>query len=616
MSTTASASCPSRSQSTSKHVARCPDFSKAIHEAREKSTKRRNRPQSWIVRKLAIGLVVGFVGYGYYVYVVTFCIPMIQRHRNALANRRIGIAFLVTFNILFLMFVWAYVKVVLTSPGYAREHTHKTPPPVSQAQSRNPEIEQPFQIGNNDSVTEFHSHLHDSNTEKPHHHHYSNSTAETALNDGNDANLNDPGSPEMAEADPYSRLHPDLRQQHAQEHETFSSSPVPIFAPASSVFAPVVLDIDDNDDVSHPQINPTHAQPHPPSSSHATVTNSGAGAGADTAGQPAPAPQTGNEPRNMSIENGLPPPVYARRPPTHPVLSPEFRYCPRDGFIKPMRSHHCSACGTCVLKYDHHCPWIGQCVGAHNQKFFINFLQWASLFTLFIFTTVLAMYARLAAGILGTPRPPVNPQHFIILGLSFLFSLFPVLLFMNQFYLVVYNMTTVEHLHIHQMREREKSMLDELFGSGLCCSSSNPNSAPTSTTSAPNPIHLFSSISGPSHTRATRTSRPRSRSQLGPGSGPDNADFKRPRRPWQAILLRTEIRKQWDQEWGNLTTEGNIWWLGSKRANWEAVMGKSKWGWFLPIGQSLGDGLDYPRNPRFDPDGRWRRRFEWPDGLQ
>lgn len=49
-------------------------------------------------------------------------------------------------------------------------------------------------------------------------------------------------------------------------------------------------------------------------------------------------------PRNL--EDGLPPPIYSRRPPTHPVLSPEFRYCPRDGIVKPMRSHHCRACGT------------------------------------------------------------------------------------------------------------------------------------------------------------------------------------------------------------------------------------------------------------------------------
>lgn len=39
-------------------------------------------------------------------------------------------------------------------------------------------------------------------------------------------------------------------------------------------------------------------------------------------------------------------------------------------------------------------------------------------------------------------------------------------------------------------------------------------------------------------------------------------------------------KKQWDAEWGRIGKEGNIWWLGSKRRNWEAVMGKSVWWWF------------------------------------
>ena len=36
----------------------------------------------------------------------------------------------------------------------------------------------------------------------------------------------------------------------------------------------------------------------------------------------------------------------------------------------------------------------------------------------------------------------------------------------------------------------------------------------------------------------------------------------------------------------------------------------------VPIGRSLSDGLAYPVNPRFHPDGRWRRREEWPEELR
>ena len=39
----------------------------------------------------------------------------------------------------------------------------------------------------------------------------------------------------------------------------------------------------------------------------------------------------------------------ARRPPVTPVLLPEYRYCFKDGFVKPPRAHHCRACGTVGL---------------------------------------------------------------------------------------------------------------------------------------------------------------------------------------------------------------------------------------------------------------------------
>lgn len=39
-------------------------------------------------------------------------------------------------------------------------------------------------------------------------------------------------------------------------------------------------------------------------------------------------------------------------------------------------------------------------------------------------------------------------------------------------------------------------------------------------------------------------------------------------------------KRNWDAEWGRPGLEGNIWWLGGRRQNWEAVMGKNIWWWF------------------------------------
>lgn len=45
---------------------------------------------------------------------------------------------------------------------------------------------------------------------------------------------------------------------------------------------------------------------------------------------------------------------------------------------KPERTHHCSICKTCIVKYDHHCPWLNQCVGLYNERYFMMFLFWLS----------------------------------------------------------------------------------------------------------------------------------------------------------------------------------------------------------------------------------------------
>ena len=57
----------------------------------------------------------------------------------------------------------------------------------------------------------------------------------------------------------------------------------------------------------------------------------------------------GSTSRSQNTAGDLPPPLFSRRPPTTPVLLPQYRYCYKDGFIKPFRAHHCRACGTVRL---------------------------------------------------------------------------------------------------------------------------------------------------------------------------------------------------------------------------------------------------------------------------
>ncbi|EKM52384.1 uncharacterized protein PHACADRAFT_260719 [Phanerochaete carnosa HHB-10118-sp] len=232
-----------------------------------------------------------------------------------------------------------------------------------------------------------------------------------------------------------------------------------------------------------------------------------------------------------------------RRPPMTPVLHPDHRYCFKDGFIKPPRAHHCRACGTCVLKYDHHCPWIGQCVGARNHKFFVNFLQWAAIFCMWTFAT-------LVPGAVQEGRDSdLDAQYIVIIALSALFIFFTVALLVTHVRLILLNMITVESLSKERMTEREKAVLARQFS-------------------------------------------------------------------WYQFGAKRKLKKQWDREWGEPYTDGNLWWLGSYRENWESVMGHSKWEWFLPIGRSDTDGLNWLPNPRFDSEGRPRPRSQWPAALR
>ncbi|KIJ18105.1 hypothetical protein PAXINDRAFT_161618 [Paxillus involutus ATCC 200175] len=247
-------------------------------------------------------------------------------------------------------------------------------------------------------------------------------------------------------------------------------------------------------------------------------------------------------------ESRMDPPssMISRCPSTTPVLLPEYRYCSKCKIVKPPRAHHCRACGTCILKYDHHCPWIGHCVGAFNHKFFVNFLQWGTVFCLWTFVTLLCLNVIPPS---RSSAPKLDPQQIVVIALSGFFGIFAILMLITQLHLILMNQTTVESLGLSTMRDREQEILSHKYR-------------------------------------------------------------------WYEIGAKRRARQQWDSEWGEIGKEGNLWWLGSRRANWEAVMGKNVWWWLLPVGHRLDDGLSYPTNPRFDSVGRWRRKKEWPSDLR
>ena len=63
-------------------------------------------------------------------------------------------------------------------------------------------------------------------------------------------------------------------------------------------------------------------------------------------------------------------------------------FCKNCSMNRPERSHHCKVCKMCVMKMDHHCPWIANCVGFYNQKYFYLFIFYATLGNIIIATSL------------------------------------------------------------------------------------------------------------------------------------------------------------------------------------------------------------------------------------
>jgi hypothetical protein len=70
-------------------------------------------------------------------------------------------------------------------------------------------------------------------------------------------------------------------------------------------------------------------------------------------------------------------------------------FCKKCKNERPPRAHHCRVCQKCTLKMDHHCPWIANCVGFNNQKFYYQFLFYATLGDLIGFLIIISRFSNL-----------------------------------------------------------------------------------------------------------------------------------------------------------------------------------------------------------------------------
>jgi len=153
--------------------------------------------------------------------------------------------------------------------------------------------------------------------------------------------------------------------------------------------------------------------------------------------------------------------------------------CRKCGIIRPLRSHHCSVCETCIDKLDHHCYFLNNCVGRKNYKFFLSYLFLSMINSLYMLTLGIYQFYLFKEKEKEKIQNNMNGiEIYIGFLLNFplkivflLFITFPTFigtfyLLMYHFFLIYKNQTTIERkypkLYIEDIRKKNKTFSEKL----------------------------------------------------------------------------------------------------------------------------------------------------------
>ncbi|XP_060614284.2 palmitoyltransferase ZDHHC3-like isoform X1 [Anolis sagrei] len=190
--------------------------------------------------------------------------------------------------------------------------------------------------------------------------------------------------------------------------------------------------------------------------------------------------------------------------------SQDWTVCNRCETYRPPRAHHCRICHRCVRRMDHHCPWINNCVGELNQKYFIQFLFYTGLASLYAMGLVLTTWlwptdkgstgkTEGAEGGVSGNRSQIA-HRIILLVESILFGLFVTVIFYDQLVSIITDETPIEqlrnrllkkaHQEVSHTRKPKIALLREVFGRGFVICWFFPCSCNSSSASRPSYSYL------------------------------------------------------------------------------------------------------------------------------
>jgi len=120
----------------------------------------------------------------------------------------------------------------------------------------------------------------------------------------------------------------------------------------------------------------------------------------------------------------------------------------KPAMYKPDRAHYCRVMQRCVLKMDHFCPWLNNCIGFYNHKFFVLFVAYMALITVFMVCVMTPVFVNIVSNMeqitldLKDQEFHVSLTYLMLCLLSVGLSAF----FVFHAYLVLFNYTTIEFL--------------------------------------------------------------------------------------------------------------------------------------------------------------------------
>merc|ERR1712021_216330 len=118
----------------------------------------------------------------------------------------------------------------------------------------------------------------------------------------------------------------------------------------------------------------------------------------------------------------------------------------KPAMYKPDRAHYCRVMQRCVLKMDHFCPWLNNCIGFYNHKFFVLFVAYMAMITVFMVFVMTPVFVNIVSNMeqitldLKDQEFHVSLTYLMLCLLSVGLSAF----FIFHAYLVLFNYTTIE----------------------------------------------------------------------------------------------------------------------------------------------------------------------------